>query len=243
MSNTSISEYARNLVAFAHEINLAQPLAKIGWISSTPMHFDMHLNANVDAYNQAAADALRLHVLPGPGALVDAFIDAHSAITGACGSPPYYGPHACPNCSHHCPLINPDEEYHYNAQGYTVLAGAVADGIRHLLASGQYGQQKDKDLNRTNKHPNHSHHHYNFLEPHMHRCDDNKTACPAHMSCVHDKYSKSSFGCCPVPNGSGCGDGFHCCGNFTTHCQGNGTNPPTPGQPLRPGVYSHVCVT
>ena len=205
------------------------------------MHFDMHLNANVDAYNQAAANSLGLHLLPAPGALVDGFVDAHSVIINKCGSPPYYAPHAYPNSSRHCPLINPDEEYHYNAEGYTLLAEAVASGIRHLISSGQHGQHQhlNSHSHRTTHHPQHQD---NSHTPPAHLCDDNQTTCPRHMSCVRDKYSKSGFGCCPVPNGTGCGDGFHCCGNFSTHCRGNGTNPPTPGQPPRPGVYSHVCV-
>ena len=264
-------EYATNLVAFVHQIRLAQPHAKVGWMSSTPMHFDMHLNANVDAYNRAAADALRLHFLPGPrgrtnrtrkgprggqtriekgrgggqtgiqkepGAVVDGFVDNHAAIIHACGSPPYYGPHAFPNTTNHCPLINPDEEYHYNTAGYTLLAKTVAAGIRKLLNSGQQQTLIDNHTPYTPQIP----HYPRTDDSQVQRCDDHKTACPGHMSCVHDKYSRSGFGCCPVPNGTGCGDGFHCCGNFFTNCRGNGSNPLTPGQPPRPGVYNHVCV-
>ena len=41
-----------------------------------------------------------------------------------------------PNGTNHCPLINDNEEYHYNSAGWKLLAGEVARELRALLAKG-----------------------------------------------------------------------------------------------------------
>ena len=43
----ALPEYGQNLVKFVALIRKLQPQAQVSWLSSTPMHFDMHLNGNV----------------------------------------------------------------------------------------------------------------------------------------------------------------------------------------------------
>ena len=49
-----LAEYGQNLLAFTALVRKHQPQAQLAWMSSTPMHFAMHLNDNVVAYNALA---------------------------------------------------------------------------------------------------------------------------------------------------------------------------------------------
>ena len=169
----------------------------------------MTLNRNVVEYN-AAADAL----FRGNGT-VDGRADLYGVVTDVCGAPPYYGSRAAPNASRHCPLISDNEEYHYNAAGYSRLAARVAQELRSLLAMGPRLGGADR-----------------ASAPGA-RCPDGRTVCPAGASCVKDHYSSTGWGCCLAEGASSCGDGFHCCAQGRA-CRGNGTDG---GRP-----YSHVCV-
>ena len=60
------TRYGQNLVAFTKLIRKHQPQAQLAWLSSTPMHFDMHLNANVVAYNALAHKLLVGGTSAGP---------------------------------------------------------------------------------------------------------------------------------------------------------------------------------
>jgi hypothetical protein len=96
-------EYGHNLLKFVAKIREHQPQAQLAWLSSTPMHFDMHLNANVDAYNTVAHE-----LLVGNGThplAVDSFLDLHKVIIDSCGLPPYFGSKLAPSAKNHCPLV------------------------------------------------------------------------------------------------------------------------------------------
>ena len=219
------AEYGANLVAFVKKIREHQPQAQLAWLSSTPMHFDMHLNGNVVEYNTLA------HKLLVAGKLVDSFVDMYKVVTDVCGQPPYYGSKLAPSAPHHCSLIGDNEEYHYISPGWQLLASTVATEIKALLkkgprtaafatAAGAAGKGARQDDGKM--------------------CADGKTNCPTGTTCVADKFSDSKFGCCMLPAASGCGDGFHCCASGTS-CRTNGTNPVSSKKPS-PLSYSHVCV-
>jgi hypothetical protein len=58
---------------------------------------------------------------------------------------------------------------------------------------------------------------------------------------VADKYSSSGWGCCMAGGeGTGCGDGFHCCAHGHV-CRANGTNPRSAQKPDKLN-FSHVCM-
>ena len=107
---------------------------KIAWMSSTPMHFDMHLNENVNKYNAAANQKF---FSSNSSRVVDGYIDNNAAIVDICGKPPYWGPHLAPHVTKNCSLINPDAEYHYNQAGYAILAQHVAEGYPKKLLQQQ----------------------------------------------------------------------------------------------------------
>lgn len=75
-----VDEYGVNLVAFARLIRTHQPAAKVAWLSSTPMHFDMHLNGNVIRYNSMAESELVIKPTP-PQPLVDSYVDMYTVVT------------------------------------------------------------------------------------------------------------------------------------------------------------------
>eukprot|EP00937_MAST-01D_sp_MAST-1D-sp2_P002662 g2662.t1 len=230
-------EYGANVAEFARRARAAQPQAKLLWLWSTPMHFDMHLEANVQEYNAVALRSLA----GGAGATVDATLDLHSAVTAACGPPPYYASQLSPNATRHCPLINDNEEYHYNADGYQVLAGAVAAKLRSLLPPPAVAAPAPA----PNAPPNAAAAvaaaaTAAAAAAAASTCPDGVTACPGGATCIRDTFSKSGWGCCLHAGAVDCGDSWHCCAADTV-CRSNGTNPLTPGQPPRPGPYSHVC--
>ena len=100
----ALPEYGENLVKFLALVRKHQPQAQVSWLSSTPMHFDLHLNYNVVQYN---ALARKLLVEP---ALTDSYLDLYKVVTDSCGAPPYYGSKLAPNAPHHCALISDNEE-------------------------------------------------------------------------------------------------------------------------------------
>ena len=108
-----LKAYGTNLVKFAALARKYQPKAKLSWLSSTPMHFDMHLNGNVIAYNKVA-----LSTLVTQSQVVDSHKDMYATIVSQCGKPPYYGSKLCnasttPACTkakNSCPLISDNEE-------------------------------------------------------------------------------------------------------------------------------------
>ena len=214
-----VDEYGRNLVAFAKKIRTHQPQAQLAWLSSTPMHFDMHLNSNVRQYNERARKLLVA------GGVVDAYLDLYTKIVGACGEPPYYASKLAPNVSRICHLINDNEEYHYNSAGWKLLAAAVGTEIKALLHKGPHSTGAVPEVQAAVVH-----------------CPDGKTACPSiTSSCVADKFSSTKWGCCMAgPGATSCYDGFHCCAKGS-ECRANGTNPVSPLKPMLLN-FSHVCV-
>ena len=100
----ALPEYGQNLANFLALIRKHQPQAQVSWLSSTPMHFDLHLNANVVQYNALA------HKLLVEPALTDSYLDLYKVVTDSCGAPPYYGSKLAPNAPHHCALISDNEE-------------------------------------------------------------------------------------------------------------------------------------
>jgi len=234
------AEYGANLLKFVAKVRQWQPQAHLAWLSSTPMHFDMHLNDNVNAYNalartllvggsRATSGASRATSGGASGAntmqgVVDAFLDLNKVVIDACGQPPYYGSKLAPHAKNNCSLISDNEEYHYNTQGWRLLAAHVGKEIRTLLKKGKRpvtdgGGRVDGDSAM---------------------CPDGKTSCPAGSTCSADQFADTKWGCCMVDSASSCGDGFHCCGAGTT-CASNGTNPVRPNKPS-PLSYSHVCI-
>ena len=219
-----LDEYGANLLKFVAKVRGLQPQARLAWLSSTPMHFDMHLNGNVNAYNALAHTLL---VAPKDSAtppVVDAFLDLNKVIIDVCGQPPYYGSKLAPAAKNHCPLISDNEEYHYNQPGWKLLAAHVAAEIKALLHK---GARREPPAARGAA-----------AGPKM--CPDGLTSCGAGMSCVADQYSSTKWGCCMTAAGVGCGDGFHCCPAGHV-CMANGTNPVSPAKP-KPLSFSHVCV-
>jgi hypothetical protein len=220
-----------------------QPQARLAWLSSTPMHFDMHLNDNVNKYNVLAH---KLLVAPTPS-LVDGFVDLNAVVTGACGQPPYFGSKLYPNATTHCDLIDDNEEYHYNSKGWKVLASEYAAELRRLLNKGQRPTPLQTLVDpwiRTTAVP---------ASPGASMCPVDArcvqkagvqrctTGCIIGSSCVADTFADSGWGCCMVGDGAtSCNDGFHCCAKGT-RCVANGTNPISANKP-NPLNYSHVCV-
>jgi len=202
-----LPQYGDNLVQFLSLIRKLQPSARVAWVTSTPMHFDMHLNRNVQGYNRLAAERL---VAAG---LVNASLDLYAVVVEQCGTPPYYGSKAAPNASHHCPLINDNEEYHYNSAGWSLLANKVGELFKALLSSAERQDGAGSDAT--------SHASSAFL------CPDNRTSCPANATCMPDSYSNTKWGCCMMPAAVSCGDSWHCCGAGQS-CFANGT-------------YNHLC--
>eukprot|EP00041_Stephanoeca_diplocostata_P012514 m.209550 g.209550 ORF g.209550 m.209550 type:complete len:359 (-) comp18988_c0_seq1:1088-2164(-) len=199
-----IGEYGQNVVRFLSKIRRLQPQASVAWLSSTPMHFDMHLNNNVLRYNQEAREQLVSTML------VDQYTDLYGAIVSQCGTPPYYGSKSAPNATHHCSLISDNEEYHYNTQGWAFLATQVEKTFRALLENSQ---------DRQHKLPVDSMRHGSLPAT---LCPDQRTACLKGTTCIPDVYSNTKWGCCMEPDAISCGDNWHCCpsGNI---CSFNGT--------------------
>jgi hypothetical protein len=239
-----LKEYGQGLLAFVKLVRKHQPQAQLAWLSSTPMHFDMHLNENVVKYNALAHQLL---IAPTPS-LVDGYTDLNSAVISTCGAPPYYGSKLYPNATTHCDLINDNEEYHYNSKGWKVLAAKVAAQLRSLLQKGpRKGPQLEpppppaRAIRREG------------MEEAVEMCpvdshcvqkfglEECTTGCAAGSSCVADNFANSGWGCCMAGEGAtSCNDGFHCCGKGTK-CVENGTNPISANKPM-PLNYSHVCM-
>ncbi len=227
-----LEDYGKGLLAFVKLVRKYQPQAQLAWLSSTPMHFDMHLNENVNNYN---ALAHKLLVSP-TSSLVDGFVDLNAVVTGACGKPPYYGSKMYPNASTHCDLINDNEEYHYNSKGWKLLAANYAAEFRRLLHKGLRSTPLSR-ISTTAPTPC----------PLDARCVQKSgirqctTGCITGSSCVPDTFANSGWGCCMVGDGAtSCNDGFHCCAKGT-RCVANGTNPISAHKPNALN-YSHVCV-
>jgi hypothetical protein len=91
----------------------------------------MHLNENVKAYNAKAREVL----LTGSAPLVRHSVDMYKVVTNVCGEPPYAKDGTGKRGPTNCSLINDGEEYHYNAQGYTLLATAVSGLFKTMLAT------------------------------------------------------------------------------------------------------------
>lgn len=236
-----LAEYGPNLDKFAGLVRSLQPTARLGWLSSTPMHFDMHLNSNVVRYNAAA-----LGVLVGPNssapAKVDSWRDMYNVVVANCSTPPYYGSKLAPNATHHCPLIADNEEYHYNAEGYALLAANVAAEFRKLLAMGPRSVAGPSTDGRSHTAPHATGSLLLAAAPAatVPMCPDNHTGCPSATTCIADSFSNSKWGCCTLEHAVDCGDSWHCC-PMGTLCHANGTNPVSPSHP-NPAIYSHVCV-
>lgn len=238
-----LEDYGKGLLAFVKLVRKYQPQAQLAWLSSTPMHFDMHLNDNVNQYN---ALAHKLLVSPTPS-VVDGYVDLNAVVTGACGKPPYYGSKLYPNATTHCNLIADNEEYHYNSKGWKLLAANYAAEFRRLLKKGLHptpaqptGVPRTQSTT-TSIRPGTS------MCPLDARCVQRSglqqctTGCIAGSSCVADNFADSGWGCCIVGDGGeSCFDGFHCCPKGT-RCVANGTNPISANKPNALN-YSHVCV-
>ena len=176
-----LADYGKNLVAFAGKIRQMQPKAVVGWLSSTPMHFNMHLNGNVIAYNKLAFEKLVA------GKVVDANLDLYAAIVAQCGTPPYFGSKAAPHAAHKCALISDNEEYHYNGLGWKFLAKQVEGLLRSMLKQQQPPPPPPRVTSTAKVGTT---------------CEDGKTFCPAGSTCIKDGFSDTKWGCCalhPVP--------------------------------------------
>jgi hypothetical protein len=77
-----LEQYGENLVTFVGKIRQMQQRAKIGWLASTPMHFNMHLNDNVIAYNKLAQANLVT------SKMVDSSLDLYASVVSQCKTPP-----------------------------------------------------------------------------------------------------------------------------------------------------------
>ena len=144
-------------------------------------------------------------------------------------APPYYGSKLAPNCTNHCPLIDDNEEYHYNSIGWHILAAAVRKQFLALLVQGPRAVVPADGWGRG----------YAGSATSPETCPDGVTSCPAGTSCAADTNADTRWGCCMVSASTSCNDGFHCCGAGTV-CQANGTNPISKQKPM-PLEYSHVC--
>jgi len=232
-----LAEYGSNLLAFVKLVRQYQPKAQLAWLSSTPMHFNMHLNSNVLQYN-AIAEKLLVD-----GGVVDATTDMYAVVVAHCGQPPYYGSVSAPNCTNHCPLIEDNEEYHYNSVGWHILAATVRTQFLALLAKGPRvvaPTDTSSGADAAAATENVAVDRLDYAKAGTTTCPDGVTACPAGTTCVGDSNANTKWGCCMVPDATSCNDGFHCCGVGTV-CKANGTNPISKKKPTPLG-YSHVCM-
>lgn len=162
------------------------------------------------------------------------------------------GSQLAPNATRHCPLIN--EEYHYNALGYKILADAASSAFRSLLGNStarKITTRRASVARDTATAMRHTETSDNGATESLAAnpvastfqgslCGDGLTVCPAGSTRVADTFSGTKWGCRMVELGVDCGDSWHCC-IHGQKCVANGTNPSTPGQPPRPGPYSHIC--
>jgi hypothetical protein len=218
-----LDEYGENLLAFAAKIRAFQPKAKVGWLASTPMHFNMHLNDNVESYNALAKKKLV------DGKVVDSYADLYASVVANCSTPPYFGSKLDPTAAHHCALISDNEEYHYNGAGWEYLAEEVATLLRKML------QGHDAPLGLPSAAAVAT-----IVRGGVTTCADGVTRCPAGATCVADSFSNTKYGCCMVPNAVDCKDNWHCCASGTT-CSYNATFEPKAGPSNPSGGGHHVC--
>ena len=114
---------------------------------------------------------------------------------------------------------------------WSLLASAVAEEFRKLLKMEPTTPAFSSTAGATPLDAN-------YAAPVM--CPDKQTGCPAGTTCIADAFSNTKWGCCMMPQASGCHDDWHCCSSGMA-CRGNGTNPVSPGHPTAAN-YSHVCV-
>jgi hypothetical protein len=94
----------------------------------------MNLNENVKAYNAKARELLLTGSVDGSTPpLVTHSVDMYKVVTNVCGEPPYAKDGTGELGPTNCSLINDSEEYHYNEQGYALLATAVSGLFRRML--------------------------------------------------------------------------------------------------------------
>lgn len=202
-----IDEYGNNLVLIHNMIKRFQPQAQVGYLLTTPMHFDMLLNGLVQSYNTRAVKLLLNSTSEAPP-LVNWTIDMYNVVTKVCGEPPYYGSKADPSSKHNCSLINDNEEYHYNTAGWELLATNVAGLLRKMVAARPTYRRTNSATTSTGGN----------------LCADHETFCPSGTTCIADSWSNTKWGCCMVPDAVDCGDSWHCCmqGQKCMHNQTNG---------------------
>lgn len=193
---TSPADYAENI----GEIKsiLISTGAKVGYVLTTPVPYNVSINNLVLQYNDIATNLMNQQpAIP--------IADLYTWVVEACGDPPY----------DNCKIAAKQPSPHYSPQGYQYLAQRLIYLVRDLKGK-ENGRRQDK------------HSHLNTLHEDTNKfkwmrsafkdsvaCRDKSgqvvTVCPSNSTCCASLFSSSGQGCCLLSQAASCSDGKHCC--------------------------------
>ena len=110
---TTPAEYAKNLRAITSI--LLSTGAKVGYVLTTPVPYNVSLNDRVIQYNNIARDVMKEY-------LTVATADLYTWVIEVCGVPPYF----------HCIIAGRQPSPHYTHSGYAYLSERVKDLVIDL---------------------------------------------------------------------------------------------------------------
>jgi len=110
---TTPAEYAKNLRAITSI--LLSTGAKVGYVLTTPVPYNVSLNDRVIQYNNIARDVMKEYPTV-------ATADLYTWVIEVCGVPPYF----------HCIIAGRQPSPHYTHSGYAYLSERVKDLIKDL---------------------------------------------------------------------------------------------------------------
>ncbi|KAL9983921.1 hypothetical protein ACROYT_G006167 [Oculina patagonica] len=182
---TTPVDYAKNLNAITSM--LLSTGAKVGYVLTTPVPWNVTLNDRVKQYNSIAS-----HVMKEYPTVATA--DLYTWVIEVCGDPPYES----------CIIARKQPSPHYTPQGYQYLSERVKDLILDLT--------QDLDENpRSRKRQELLWIASQNRVPCKNKTGKVVTMCPYNSTCCDDLFSVTGQGCCLTPEAIPCGDGKHCC--------------------------------
>ncbi|KAJ7392500.1 hypothetical protein OS493_012169 [Desmophyllum pertusum] len=183
---TAPVDYAENLNAITSI--LLSTGAKLGYVLTTPVPYNVTLNNRVKQYNSIAG-----HVMKQYPTIATA--DLYTRVIDVCGDPPYVS----------CIIAGTQPSPHYTTHGYQYLSERIKDLILDLT------QDIDKNLLSWKKQESLRWVASKYSVPCSDKSGKVVTMCPYNTTCCDDPFSSTGQGCCLIPKAIPCGDGMHCC--------------------------------
>lgn len=176
-------EYTENLRSITSI--LLSTGAKVGYVLTTPVPYNVTLNDRAKHYN-SLADA----VMKTFSTVVTA--DLYSWVTDVCGEPPYQS----------CVIAQKQPSPHYTQPGYKYLSLRVTDLVLDLVRGVDQNNHYPRPQQIARENP----------VPCKDKSAKVVTVCPYNSTCCDSLFSATGKGCClrnseAVP----CKDGKHCC--------------------------------